>query len=521
MWKYRRLVVGGRPFVRPAWSAAAAAAVVVVVVVVVVVAAAAAASAAVCTKCLTCRRLFGDSLGERFFFFCFFSVVILYPFQISRSQLCNRSCSTDAYWCRAVDMGRAGLLLARNSQHERRNFISLPTNFNTTGFSSGQSDFFRLLLLIARAQFFPMEALYAILESVHIYIPALVAIVCIVVIFYFGVASSSSTSQPPQEYLQEMRSGRGEKTKVKLPSKSTGNKLNKTSKTAKQSSTSKASSTNNNPKAKSGHVPTGAVGGQARSKGSRAREVREERANSDDVEMNEDLTNGWVTVTPRRGKQQNEIDSAKKNRKNQKKKDKRNNNKAGDEDEMGNSDRIGQSHSAKRPAAKQQKYGKVVNSNAAAELSVHSEEEIPSVKPEKKNSKKSNKAKRPGKFFCFLLFRSSRRRWQLMSRQMPLWNRRFQIQNSKFPIRRNVVSPDGSSDPFPLAFDCLCSAEPRFQFASKKKYSTPFYWSSAFRYKKLFKLWSLHSTDIHHKILLFHDTILTLDVDHVDEQGVP
>ncbi|KRX43569.1 hypothetical protein T05_15111 [Trichinella murrelli] len=353
MWKYRRLVVGGRPFVRPAWSAAAAAAVVVVVVVVVV--AAAAASAAVCTKCLTCRRLFGDSLGERFLFNFFICV------------------------SKAVDMGRAGLLLARNSQHERRNFISLPTNFNT--------------------QFFPMEALYAILESVHIYIPALVAIVCIVVIFYFGVASSSSTSQPPQEYLQEMRSGRGEKTKVKLPSKSTGNKLNKTSKTAKQSSTSKASSTNNNPKAKSGHVPTGAVGGQARSKGSRAREVREERANSDDVEMNEDLTNGWVTVTPRRGKQQNEIDSAKKNRKNQKKKDKRNNNKAGDEDEMGNSDRIGQSHSAKRPAAKQQKYGKVVNSNAAAELSVHSEEEIPSVKPEKKNSKKSNKAKRPGKFF--------------------------------------------------------------------------------------------------------------------------
>ncbi|KRZ58349.1 hypothetical protein T02_12099 [Trichinella nativa] len=380
MWKYRRLVVGGRPFVRPARSAAAAA----VVVVVVVVVAAAAASAAVCTKCLTCRRLFGDSLGERFLFNFF---------------ICVSNCSTDAYWCRAVDMGRAGLLLARNSQHERRNFISLPTNFNT--------------------QFFPMEALYAILESVHIYIPALVAIVCIVVIFYFGVASSSSTSQPPQEYLQEMRSGRGEKTKVssnwivgcgfiasyfllfevKLPSKSTGNKLNKTSKTAKQSSTSKASSTNNNPKAKSGHVPTGAVGGQARSKGSRAREVREERANSDDVEMNEDLTNGWVTVTPRRGKQQNEIDSAKKNRKNQKKKDKRNNNKAGDEDEMGNSDRIGQSHSAKRPAAKQQKYGKVVNSNAAAELSVHSEEEIPSVKPEKKNSKKSNKAKRPGKFF--------------------------------------------------------------------------------------------------------------------------
>ncbi|KRX17536.1 hypothetical protein T07_12685 [Trichinella nelsoni] len=312
-----------------------------------------------------------------------------------------------------------GCCLARNSQHERRNSISLPTNFNTTGFSSGQSDFFRLLLLIARAQSFPMEALYAILESVHIYIPALVAIVCIVVIFYFGVASSSSTSQPPQEYLQEMRSGRGEKTKVssswivgcgfiasylllfevKLSSKSTSNKLNKTSKTAKQSSTTKASSTNNNPKAKSGHVPTGAVGGQARSKGSRAREVREERANSDDVEMNEDLTNGWVTVTPRRGKQQNEIDSAKKNRKNQKKKDKRNNNnnKAGDEDEMGNNDRIGQSHSAKRPAAKQQKYGKVVNSNAAAELSVHSEEEIPSVKPEKKNSKKSNKAKRPGK----------------------------------------------------------------------------------------------------------------------------
>ncbi|KRY39677.1 hypothetical protein T01_2407 [Trichinella spiralis] len=345
MWKYRRLVVG-RPFVRPAWSAA----VVVVAAAAVAAAADAAAAAAVCTKCLTCLWLFGDSLGERFLF----------------------------------------------------NFFNLRFE-----------------------QFFPMEALYAILESVHIYIPALVAIVCIVVIFYFGVASSSSTSQPPQEYLQEMRSGRVEKTKVssnwivgcgfiasylllfevKLSSKSTSSKLNKTSKTAKQSSTSKASSTNNNPKAKSGHVPTGAVGGQARSKGSRAREVREERANSDDVEMNEDLTNGWVTVTPRRGKQQNEIDSAKKNRKNQKKKDKRNNNdnnnnnKAGDEDEMGNNDRIGQSHSAKRPASKQQKYGKVVNSNAAAELLVHSEEEIPSVKPEKKNSKKSNKAKRPGKFF--------------------------------------------------------------------------------------------------------------------------
>ncbi|KAL1234954.1 POTE ankyrin domain family member [Trichinella spiralis] len=288
MWKYRRLVVG-RPFVRPAWSAA----VVVVAAAAVAAAAAAAAAAAVCTKCLTCLWLFGDSLGERFLF----------------------------------------------------NFFNLRFE-----------------------QFFPMEALYAILESVHIYIPALVAIVCIVVIFYFGVASSSSTSQPPQEYLQEMRSGRVEKTKVKLSSKSTSNKLNKTSKTAKQSSTSKASSTNNNPKAKSGHVPTGAVGGQARSKGSRAREVREERANSDDVEMNEDLTNGWVTVTPRR---------------------------AGDEDEMGNNDRIGQSHSAKRPASKQQKYGKVVNSNAAAELLVHSEEEIPSVKPEKKNSKKSNKAKRP------------------------------------------------------------------------------------------------------------------------------
>ncbi|KRZ08137.1 hypothetical protein T11_12792 [Trichinella zimbabwensis] len=286
------------------------------------------------------------------------------------------------------------------------------------------------------SQFFLMEPLYVILESIHIYIPALVAIVCIVVIFYFGVASSPSTSQPPQEYLQEMRSGKAEKTKVKSPSKSTNSKLNKSSKPTKQSSLSKASSTTSNSQKAKGDVPTATGRGQPRSKASRAGEVREERANSDDVEMNEDLTNGWVTVTPRRGKQQNEMDSAKKNKKGQKKKDKRNNSKAGDEDEVSNG-RIGGSQSVKRPAIKEQKYGKLLNSNVAAELSLHSEEEIP----------------------------SSRRRWWLMSLQMPLWSRKFQIQNSKFQIRRNVASPDGSSDSFALAFDCLCSAEPRFQFA--------------------------------------------------------
>ncbi|KRZ08136.1 hypothetical protein T11_12792 [Trichinella zimbabwensis] len=316
------------------------------------------------------------------------------------------------------------------------------------------------------SQFFLMEPLYVILESIHIYIPALVAIVCIVVIFYFGVASSPSTSQPPQEYLQEMRSGKAEKTKVKSPSKSTNSKLNKSSKPTKQSSLSKASSTTSNSQKAKGDVPTATGRGQPRSKASRAGEVREERANSDDVEMNEDLTNGWVTVTPRRGKQQNEMDSAKKNKKGQKKKDKRNNSKAGDEDEVSNG-RIGGSQSVKRPAIKEQKYGKLLNSNVAAELSLHSEEEIPSVKPEKKNSKKSNKAKRQGKlmFFFIICFLCSRRRWWLMSLQMPLWSRKFQIQNSKFQIRRNVASPDGSSDSFALAFDCLCSAEPRFQFA--------------------------------------------------------
>ncbi|KRX92394.1 Histidine triad nucleotide-binding protein 1 [Trichinella pseudospiralis] len=387
-------------------------------------------------------------------------------------SLCNCGCSTDQASERKR-WTRAGTgMLARSCRQEKRNFVSPHTDFNTVPISALASSpdvahvsltrrRYSILLTTGRCflQFFLMEPLYAILESVHIYIPALVAIVCIVVIFYFGLASSSSTSQPPQEYLQEMRSGRAEKTKVKSPSKSTNSKLNKSSKSTKQSSSNKASSTTSNMQKAKGDVPTAAGSGHAKSKASRAREMREERANSDDVEMNEDLTNGWVTVTPRRGKQQNDIDSAKKNKKGQKKKDKRNNSKIRDEDEVSN-DRIAGSQAVKRPAVKEQKHGKLLNSNVAAELSLHSEEEIPSVKPEKKNSKKSNKAKRQGK----LMF--SRRRWWLMSLQMPLWSRKFQIQNSKFQIRRNVASPDGSSDSFALAFDCLCSAEPRFQFAS-------------------------------------------------------
>ncbi|KRY75763.1 Histidine triad nucleotide-binding protein 1 [Trichinella pseudospiralis] len=417
-------------------------------------------------ECLTCRWLYGDNfplLGEEF----------LFNFQEIHFKLCNCGCSTDQASERKR-WTRAGTgMLARSCRQEKRNFVSPHTDFNTVPISALASSpdvahvsltrrRYSILLTTGRCflQFFLMEPLYAILESVHIYIPALVAIVCIVVIFYFGLASSSSTSQPPQEYLQEMRSGRAEKTKVKSPSKSTNSKLNKSSKSTKQSSSNKASSTTSNMQKAKGDVPTAAGSGHAKSKASRAREMREERANSDDVEMNEDLTNGWVTVTPRRGKQQNDIDSAKKNKKGQKKKDKRNNSKIRDEDEVSN-DRIAGSQAVKRPAVKEQKHGKLLNSNVAAELSLHSEEEIPSVKPEKKNSKKSNKAKRQGK----LMF--SRRRWWLMSLQMPLWSRKFQIQNSKFQIRRNVASPDGSSDSFALAFDCLCSAEPRFQFASR------------------------------------------------------